>query len=371
MNIKKIGAPFAILMAAALSMSACAANEGTPADNATTQSSGSADAGSNLSGTLAGQGASSMSVAQQTWIAEFQKKNSGVTINYSPDGSGAGRKAFQGGGVQFAGSDRAFKDEEMKAGSFGKCTAESNALNLPVYISPIAVIYKVDGVDELKLDPDTLAGIFAGKITKWNDPKIAATNEGVTLPDATITAVHRSDDSGTTENFTDYLSQAAPSVWTEKANGEWPSAFGGEAAKGTAGVVDAVTQGKNTIGYADASQAGDLGVAKVKVGEEFLGPDADKAAKLVEASPKVEGRKDHDWALKLDRKAQGAYPIALVAYALVCEDYKDDKDAELVKAYVGYMVSDEGQKVAHEKVGSAPLSADMQAKMKAAVDSIK
>lgn len=368
MKITKIGAPAVVLMAAALSLSACAANEATP--EATTSGSSTAASAGSLSGTLAGKGSSAMSVAQQTWIAAFQTKNSGVTINYSPDGSGAGREAFQGGAVQYAGSDRAFKDEEMKPGSFGKCTATSNALNLPVYISPIAIIFKVEGVDQLNLDPETVAGIFSGKITKWNDPKIAATNEGVTLPAAAITAVHRSDDSGTTENFTDYLSKAASSAWPEKASGEWPGAFGGEAAKGTAGVVDAVTQGNNTIGYADESQAGELGVVKVKAGAEFVGPDADKAAKLVAASPKVEGRADHDWALKLDRTAEGAYPIALVSYALVCEEYKDPQEAALVKSYLGYMVSDEGQQLAHEKAGSAPLSADMQGKLRAAVDSI-
>ena len=363
MNFKKIAAPFAILTASALALSACAANEGTPA--------ASGNGGSALSGTLTGKGASSMSVAQQTWIADFQTKNSGVTVNYSPDGSGAGREAFISGAAQFAGSDRAFKDEEMGKGKFGKCTAESNALNLPVYISPIAIIFNVQGVKDLQLDAETVAGIFSGKITKWNDPKIAATNAGVTLPDANITAVHRSDDSGTTENFTDYMAQTAGSVWTEKAAGLWPASYGGEAAKGTSGVVDAVTKGTNAIGYADASQAGKLGVAKVKSGDAFVGPTAADAAKLVDASPKVANRAANDHALKLDRKAAGAYPIALVAYAMVCEDYKDDKDAALVKAYVGSMISAEGQKSAAAKAGNAPLSADMTAKLKTAIDSVK
>ena len=374
MKLKKIGAPLAVLTAAALSLTACAANEG--AAPATTPAGGSGPgapstaAASSLSGTLAGRGASSMSVAQQTWIASFQTANSGVTINYSPDGSGAGRESFTSGAVDFAGSDRAFKDEEMGAGKFGACTADSNALNLPVYISPIAIIFNVEGVDKLQLDADTVAGIFSGKITNWNDPAIAATNAGVTFPDSPITAVHRSDDSGTTENFTDYLAQAAPSVWTEEADGEWPAAFGGESAQGTAGVVDAVTGGTNTIGYADASQAGDLGTVVVKSGDAFVGPTAEDAAKLVDNSPVVEGRGEHDYALKLDRKAEGAYPIALVAYAMVCEDYKDDAKAELVKAYMEYMISDEGQKAAQAAAGNAPISADMQAKLQAAVESI-
>jgi phosphate transport system substrate-binding protein len=155
-----------------------------------------------------------MKAAQEKWVAEFQTANSGVTINYKPDGSGAGREAFAGGGADFAGSDRAFKDEELGAGKFAGCAADSSALNLPVYISPIAIVFNVDGVTELTLDAKTVAGIFTGKITKWNDAAIAATNSGVNLPDAGITAVHRADGSGTTNNFTDTLSKLAGDVWT-------------------------------------------------------------------------------------------------------------------------------------------------------------
>ena len=362
----RIGVSLAVATASVLALSACAANEGQPA---TTASGGTGS--SALTGTLSGKGASSMSVAQQTWAADFQKANTGVTVNYSPDGSGAGREGFINGAVAFAGSDRALKDEEMGAGKFGTCSADSDALNLPVFISPIAIIFNVEGVTELDLDAETVAKIFNGTITNWNDPAIAATNSGATLPDAPITAVHRSDDSGTTENFTDYLANAASGVWTERASGTWPAAFGGEAAKGTSGVVDAVTTGKNTIGYADASQAGALGVAKVGSGSTFLGPTAADAAKLVDHSPLVEGRGEHDFALKLDRTAEGAYPIALVSYAIVCETYKDAKTAELVKAYIGYMVSPEGQESAAASAGSAPLSAEMTTKLTAAVASIK
>ena len=326
--MKKFAAPIALLAATALSLTGCAANE-TPAAPAT------ASGGSSLTGTLAGQGSSAM------------------------------------GAAQYAGSDRAFKDDEMTKGSFGKCTAESGALNLPSFVSPIAVMFNIEGVKELKLTPDVIAGIFTGRITQWNDPAIAATNAGVNLPDATITAVHRADDSGTTENFTDYLNKAAPTVWTEKADGEWPSAFKGEAAQGTSGVVGAVKNGQNTIGYADLGQVGDLGKVSVGVGSEFMAPTPEAAAKMVEASPKVANRTTHDWALNLDRKAAGAYPIALVAYTMVCEDYKDDVEAALVKAYVGYTLSADGQKVAQEKAGAAALSATMQANVKAAIDSVK
>ena len=365
MKISTFGAPVALLAAAALTLSACATNE--PAQPGNGGSNGATTAAS----TLAGKGASSMSAAQQKWIADYQSAHPGVTINYSPDGSGAGRQAFTSGAVQYAGSDRPFKDDEMGAGKFGKCTAESNALNLPVYVSPIAVIFNVNGVTDLKLDPDTLAGIFAGKITKWNDPKIVNTNKGATLPDAAITAVHRADDSGTTSNFTDYLHQAAPSVWTEAASDTFPGAFGGESAKGTSAVVDAVTTGTNTIGYADASAAKDLGHAQLEVGTEWLSPTAEAAAKIVDESKQVTGRGEHDLALTLTRKAPGVYPAVLVSYALVCEAYKDANDAQLVKGFIGYAASADGQKAAAQAAGSAPLSESMQAKVKAAIDSIK
>lgn len=365
LKLKKFGAPIALLAASTLALSACAANEGTPANTA---GGGGTNA---LSGTIAGQGASSMGAAQKAWIAEFQTANPGVTVNYNPAGSGAGREAFTAGAVLYAGSDRAFKDEEMGAGKFAKCAPSSNALNLPTFISPIAVMFNIEGVDELKLKPAVIAGIFSGKITTWNDPQITADNPGVNLPSTTITAVHRSDDSGTTENFTDYLSKAASDVWTEKAAGKWPEAFKGEAAQGTSGVVNAVKGGQGTIGYADLGQVGDLGKVSVGVGSEFIAPTPEGAAKMVEASPKVDGRATNDWALKLDRKAEGAYPVALVAYTMVCEDYADDKDAQLAKAYVGYTTSDAGQKVAAAQAGAAPLSPKMQQDMKVAVDSIK
>lgn len=365
MKLTKIGAAFVVATASALALSACAANEGAPA-------TGGANA-TGLSGVLTGKGASSMNVAQTHWAAAFQTTNTGVTVNYSPDGSGAGRDGFKSGAVNFAGSDRALKDDEMGAGNFAGCTADSNALNLPVYISPIAIIFNVEGVTDLNLDAATIAGIFTNQIKTWDAPEIAALNPDATLPSTPITAVHRSEGSGTTGNFTDYLAANAPEIWTEESADEWPASIPGEAAKGTSGVVDTVKQGNGMIGYADASQAREVGVAKVKVGEEFFGPTADAAAKLVDNAQRVDGRAEHDWALKLDRTAEGQYPIALISYVIVCESYQDADAAALVKEYIGYISSAAGQAVAANPnaAGSAPLSADMVAKVQAAVASIK
>ena len=120
-----------------------------------------------------------MGAAQEVWISEFQTANSGVTITYDPSGSGAGRETFLAGGSDFAGTDRAFNDEEVAAGGFASCTPDSGIVQLPLYISPIAVIFNLEGVDSLNLDADTIAGIFAGTITSWDDAAIVDQNEGV------------------------------------------------------------------------------------------------------------------------------------------------------------------------------------------------
>jgi phosphate transport system substrate-binding protein len=360
-KIKPLAAA-ALVTATTMALAGCATNE-TPAAGSTNGSSGNT--------TLTGVGSSAQKAAQEKWVAQFQTSNAAVTVNYSPDGSGAGRSAFIAGAANFAGSDRPFKDEEMGAGKFAGCAADSSALNLPVYISPIAVIFNVEGVTDLTFDAPTLAGIFAGTITKWNDPAIANTNPKAKLPDATITAVHRGDDSGTTNNFTDTLNKLAPDVWTQPAADTFPAAFGGEAANGTSGVVQAVTSGSNMIGYADASAAGSLGKASILVNDLPLGPTPEAAAAILDHSKTIAGRDANDLAYSLDRTSEGVYPAVLVSYAIICQTYKDAATAALVKDYVGFIASAEGQQAAASAAGSAPLSSALQAKVKAALESVK
>ncbi len=361
MNFKRLGTVGAIAIAGSMILASCAANEG----------GGETAAPSDLSGTLVGAGSSAVGAAQETWIAEFQTINPDVTITYDPSGSGAGRETFLGGGSDFAGTDRAFNDEEVAAGGFASCAPDSGIVQLPLYISPIAIIFNLEGVDTLNLDPATIAGIFAGTITSWDAPEIAEQNPDATLPAQAITPVHRSDDSGTTENFTDYLAQAAPEVWTYEADGVWPL-DSGEAAQGTSGVVDAVTNGTGTIGYADASRAGDLGTVAVKIGDEYVPYSAEAAAAVVDASPFVEGREDFDLSIELDRTPDSnAYPVVLVAYLVGCETYVDEAQGALVKAYFTYMASPEGQAAAAEGAGSAPISEALFERVTAAIDVIK
>lgn len=359
-NITRVGSIAAMTVAAALVLSACATNEAPPTEEPV----------ASLAGNLVGAGSSAVGAAQEVWIAEIQIANPDLTVTYDPTGSGAGRETFLGGGSDFAGTDRAFNDEEVAAGGFASCAEGSGIVQLPLYISPIAVIFQLEGISELNMSADVIAGVFAEQITNWNDPAIVALNDGVDLPDLAITPVHRSDDSGTTDNFTDYLAQAAPSVWTFEADGVWPLESG-EAAQGTSGVVDAVTNGTGTIGYADASRAGDLGTVSVQIGDEFVPFSPEAAAAIVDASPFIEGRPDFDLSIELDRTPDSAaYPVVLVAYLVGCETYLDPAQAELVKAYFTYMASDEGQAAAAAGAGSAPISAALFERVTAAINVI-
>jgi phosphate transport system substrate-binding protein len=357
----------AIVTAGALALTACGND---PAADSGNGGGGGDNAGeSSLSGTLAGSGATSQESAQNAWAAKFMEKNPDVDLSYDPVGSGGGRTAFLDGGVAFAGSDSALDDDERTKAK-ERCDG-GDAYHLPLYISPIAVVYNLQGVENLQLSPATIAKIFDGKITKWNDPAIAADNQGTTLPAANIIPVNRSDESGTTKNFTEYLSKAAGADWPHEPSGDWPKQ-GTQSAQGTSGVIQAVQGGQGTIAYADHSQAGSLGVAKVKVGEKFVEPTADGAAKVVEESPKKEGLAEHDLAidLKRDTTTEGAYPLVLVSYIIVCSKYSDAAQGELVKAYVEYMASTEGQQVAAAEAGSAPISDALRADVEASVGSI-
>ena len=371
-NVLRIAALAAALP---LALAGCAANEGSTStpESGAAGSTDTAESSSSISGTYGGAGASSQEAAQAAWIAAFQTDNADVTINYNPVGSGAGRKQFMEGAVAFAGSDSYLSDEELE-GTFAACAADSKARSLPVYISPIAVAFNLEGNDSLNLDADTIARIFKGEITNWSDDAIVSLNPGATLPDQAITVVYRSDDSGTTKNFAAYLGANAGDVWDAKAEDKFPFSFAGaEGAQGTSGVVEAISTGTGTIGYADASKVSSLSTVALKVGEEFVPYSAEGAAKVVEVSPVAENRHDGDVAIDLDRTTteSGAYPLVLVSYLLVCDTNKDEATTEFVKAYAGYIASEAGQQAAAEGAGSAPLSAATRELVQASIESIK
>jgi phosphate transport system substrate-binding protein len=354
-------------LAGTLALTACgAANEENAGGGG---SAGTTGGSTELSGDLVGAGASSQQAAMQGWTAGFSSQQPGVTVSYDPVGSGGGREQFLSGGTDFAGSDAYLDDEELTSAQ-ERCVG-GEVFELPNYISPIAVIYNLEGVDELNLSPEVIAGIFNRQITNWNDPAIAADNPDATLPDQPITPVNRSDESGTTENFTEYLAAAAGEAWPHEPDGNWPVS-GGEAAQGTSGVVSAVSGGNGTIGYADASQAGELGVANVGVGEDFVAPTPEAAAAVVENSERVAGRGEYDFAIELarDTAESGSYPIVLVSYHVGCVQYDDQQKADLVSSFMGYVISEEGQQAAAEAAGSAPISDALREQAQTAVEAI-
>jgi phosphate transport system substrate-binding protein len=354
----------AMLCALALGVAACGDD---------TSSSGgveaSGDTPTDLSGDLAGAGSSAQDAAQQAWIAGIQSGSPDLTVSYDPIGSGGGREQFNSGAVAFAGTDSSFADEELDA-AVKRC-GDGEFVQVPVYISPIAVIYNLEGVDGLQLSPDTIAGIFSQKITTWDDPAIAADNPDAELPSTRITPVNRSDDSGTTANFTDYLSKTAADAWTYPPDDTWP-VKGGEAAEGTSGVVEAVKAGEGTVGYADASQAKSLGIASIKVGDEYTAPSAEGATAVVDESKEDTSAGQYVYSYEINRTTTtaGSYPLVLVSYEAACTTYDNAEDAANVNGYLDYIISSEGQDASASAAGSAPISDQLREQIQPAVDAI-
>ncbi len=362
-----------------LGLAACGGSGSSSSSSSESSSSENESGGeapsAEVSGEVAGAGSTAQEAAQKAWIAEFENANGGATLSYDGVGSGGGREKFISSGVAFAGSDTPLSESEGELAAAVKRCGPGELVEVPDYISPIAIIYNLPGVEELKLDPETLAEIFNQEIENWNDPKIAKENPEVELPETRIVPVNRSDESGTTENFTDYLSKVAPSIWTHEVSGDWP-VKGGEAASGTSGVVEAVSAGEGAIGYADASQAGELGKAMIKVGNTYAEPSSEAASKVLDLSkedPELEKGSKNVIAFEIDRKteASGVYPIILVSSLIGCTKYKSADEAALVKAYFEYAISPEGQSLAEEQAGSAPLSEELTKKVETAVGAIE
>ena len=368
--IRSIAALSGIVMLA--SVAACGDNTASTTDSSSTDS---ASKTAPISGNFQGAGASSQQSAVEAWIAGFQGANPDAKIAYNPSGSGAGVQTFLTGATAWAGSDKALADDEVEQ-SKSVC-ADGTAFDVPVYVSPIAVIFNLKGVSDagkhINMDADTIAKIFDGKITKWNDPAIADQNKDLTLPDTAITVVHRSDKSGTTQNFVSYFKDQAPDSWTYDLSENWPNEVG-QGAKGTSGVVSTVKQADGTIGYADFSQVGDLGTVAVKVGDSYNEISAEAGSKVIEDSKQdntVKG--DNRIVIKINHatEAKGAYPIVLVSYDIVCPAYKDTKQAEFAKAWLTYVTSDEGQKAAQDAAGTAPLPSSLKSEITKSIKAIK
>lgn len=352
------------------SLAACGDNTAAPESTSATK-----DGVASLTGEYAGAGASSQQTAVEAWIEGFRSQAPNATVAYNPSGSGAGVSTFLTGSTVWAGSDKALSAEEIEQ-SKSVC-ASGTAFDVPVYVSPIAVAFNLDGIStagkHVNMDAATIAKVFNGEITRWNDPAITEQNPGLDLPNLTITVVHRSDKSGTTLNFVSYLKDVAPSAWPYDLSENWPNEVG-QGAKGTSGVVSTIKQANGTIGYADFSQVGDLGTIAVKVGDDYTPISADAASKVIADSP-VDTSVDGDNRIVIDinhkTAATGAYPIVLVSYDIVCPAYKESNDATFAKAWLTYVTSAEGQKAAQDAAGTAPLPSNLTGKITASIDQIK
>lgn len=367
MKLNRHGILAGVLLTAALALTACGTDDNNgPAAGSSSAPAGAADC---ATGRLTAQGSTAQKNAMEQWVKDFQTRCSGATVDYQGTGSGAGIQAFIGGTADFAGSDSAMKDPEEQSKADARC-ATGPAIHLPLVIGPIAVVSNVSGASDLQFSPATLAGIFANKITTWDAPEIKADNPSATLPATKILAVHRNDSSGTTDNFTKYLSKTAGDAWAYANSKEW-KAPGGQGEKGSDGVSAAVKKTDGSIGYVEWSfaKANALNIAKVKNSAgEYTALSTESAGKTI-ASAAVAGE-GNDLKLTVDytTKAAGAYPIVLVTYEIVCEQGTPADKVALVKSFLGYAAGDGQAKLAD--LGYAPLPAEVQTKVAAAVKAL-
>jgi phosphate transport system substrate-binding protein len=335
-------------IAMAVALAACSSSSSTPPANS---SSGSSASSSTVTGTLNGSGSTFQTNFQQLAISGFKTADPGITVNYGGGGSGKGRTDLASGTVNYAGSDSAIPSSET-ANFAGK-----TVLYFPVQIGPIAIAYNLSGVSNLKLDATVLANIFQGKIKTWDDSTIKALNPGVTLPSTAITLAVRSDSSGTTANYSKFLTEAAGSAWSLGSSSiiKWPSTA--HAASGGSGVAQVVKSTAGAIGYVDDSTAKASGLSaaeiKNKSGAYVAPSSASAAAAAATVTPKSDLTFSAAWA-----SGAGAYPITYQSWDLVYSKQPNANDAALLKAYLGYLLGSTGQGLLTQ-LGLAPLPASI------------
>lgn len=366
---KSFGTTVSVAAIAALTLAGCGSDNNAPSGSSESgsASASAADCGGKNAVTAEGSTAQQNAIAlfNQVWSQKCQGKN----LSYNPTGSGAGREQFVAGNVDFAGSDSAIK-EEQAAQAAERCGGNP-AWNLPLVFGPIAMAYNVEGVEGLVLNGDTLAKIFQGQITKWNDPAIAALNEGKTLPDVNITPIYRSDSSGTTDNFQKYLEAASGGAWT-KGDGSEFQGGAGEGAQKSAGVAQAVQATPGAIGYVEkgfADQAGipyaqiDNGSGPVELTDESAGKAIDAAKFAAEGNDLT-----LDLASLYGTQEAGAYPLVLATYEIVCSNGYDAETAAAVKSFLTVAAND-GQS-GLSAAGYVPLPENFKERLLTSIDAI-
>jgi phosphate transport system substrate-binding protein len=350
-----------VLALTAVSMLGLLAACGGDDNSSDSTSKGSTSGSSKLApATLNASGATFPQPFYEQVIASFSEKQSGVTINYGGGGSGKGRTDLQTGVVDWAGSDGLVKAEDV-------AKYKGPFLYFPTVAAPITVSYHVEGVDNLQLAPETIAKIFQREIKTWNDKAIAADNPGVKLPSTAIVVAHRSDGSGTTENFAKFLKAAAPTVWKLDAGStvNWPADTQG--GNGNSGVAQIVKDSNGAIGYVDFSDATATGLKWAKI--------KNKAGKFVDATLEgasaalagVEIKPDLSYN-PLWADGEAAYPITAPTWILAYTTQADKAKGEALKAFLQYIYAD-GQEMAGE-INYAKLPDTVKDKAVAQVDQL-
>ena len=296
---------------------------------------------------LTGAGATFPNPVYSEWFHAFNQATQ-HQINYQSVGSGAGVKQFIEGTVDFGATDAPMSDEELAA-------VQGKALHIPTVLGAVVLTWNLPSVASLQLDGTTLAGIFLGKITKWNDPKIAALNPGATLPDRELIVVHRSDGSGTSFIFTDYLAKVSPEWKTAVGAGKavsWPAGLGG---KGNEGVTQQIKQSEGAIGYVELIYAMSNGmpVASLKNSSgAFVTPSLES---VTAAAAGTTFGADTDFRASItDASGAGAYPIASFTWLLVHPDVADAAKGRAMRDFLNWMVTPEATEMAR-KLHYAPL----------------
>lgn len=339
-----------------------AACSSSSSSSSSASGSGGSGTSSSASGTINAGGSSFQTNFQQTALQEFEQSNSSIKVNYDSVGSGTGRTDLYKNTVLFAGSDSPIPSKEASEVPAGK-----TVLYFPVQLGPISIAYNLSGVKGLKLDAPTLAKIFQAQIKTWNDPAIKALNPGVNLPSTPITLAVRSDSSGTTQNFSQYLVDAAGSDWKLGTSSTitWPSTA--HAGAQNAGVAQVVKSTPGAIGYVDYSTAtaSSLSTASIKNSAgQYVAPSS---AGATAAGSHVTPKSDLTFAT-VDEPGATSYPITYQSWDLVYAKQPNANDAAMLKAYIGYLLGP-GQSLL-TSLSLAPLPANIDSLAKAQLSKI-
>ena len=366
-----------VLALAMAGLTACGSDNNSPSSSGGSSSSTSAAAGGSTSasgsstaaagggitcanGTLSGQGSTAQNTAVVKFIKDFQTKcGNSTNISYNGTGSGPGVTAFIQKQADFAGSDYPLNSTQQPTAD-ARCTG-GKALSVGTVPGIISVMYNIPGVTKLNLSASNLGKIYNGKITKWNDPAIAADNAGVTLPDLAIQTFHRSDASGTSFNFSNYLNKTAPTDFPAAANKQWPGT-GGQSAQGSKGVAQAVKSTSGAIGYAEVSYATSNSLPTANVGNaagKFVPLTAANAANFIGKAKVDTTGGNYLFNFDYTYSADDAYPAVLVTYEIACSAGNDSAKLPLLKNFLSYMASNAAQSQL-EGLGYVALTPDQQ-----------